>query len=84
MKNMVAILNSHCWPLLMHKDSDFIKDLATSPDPDVYYSIIAAGLESIYDVPDFDQLDPVRVVACDHMSYFRTIVGLEALHDSLS
>ena len=117
----------------MHKDSDFIKDLATSPDPAVRYSIvagntsllaeallandasgssrigqllkklnpqnilhttaslaffgspndIAAGVESIYGVPDFEKLEPVRVVACDHMSYFTTTAGLEALHDSL-
>ncbi|NOR20577.1 MAG: caspase, partial [Xanthomonadales bacterium] len=118
----------------MNKDSDFLKDLASSPDPGVRYSIIAgntsllaaallakdgsgssrikqlfeklnlqnvlhataslaffgspndiaADVESIYGVPGFENLDPVRVVACDHMSYFTTIVGLEALHDSLS
>ena len=117
----------------MNKDSDFLNDLKTSPDPGVRYSIvagntsllkealtardgngasrikllfeklnlqsvlhstaslaffgsandIAAGVDSIYSVPGFEKLDAIREVPCDHMSYFTTEVGLEALNDSL-
>ncbi len=45
---------------------------------------IAASVTSITGVPDFGKLDPPRVVTCDHMTYFSTEAGLQALYDSLA
>jgi pimeloyl-ACP methyl ester carboxylesterase len=45
---------------------------------------IAASVSSIGAVPEtFGQADPVREVACDHLTYFSTDEGMAALKDSL-
>jgi pimeloyl-ACP methyl ester carboxylesterase len=45
---------------------------------------IAASVGSIGSVPDtFGMREPVREVACDHLSYFNTEEGLRALNEAL-
>lgn len=45
---------------------------------------IAVAVNSITGVPAFEKVDPPREVACDHMTYFSTEAGLQALGEVLT